>query len=294
LNVITGTGIDAGEPLTKHPAVDKVAFTGSVATGSKVMSMSADQIKKISLELGGKSPFVVFDDVNVNQAVEWIMYGILWNQGQNCSATSRVLIHDKVYPKIVEKMVEEVKKIKIGSGFNPENKLGPLINDVQYNKVLNYIRSGEQEGAKLITGGLPSNPQLLQGYFVEPTIFANVEPDMKIWKEEIFGPVLCLKTFQSEDEAMRLANDSAYGLASAVMSKDKDRCRRFVRGLRSGVVWINCSQPTMVEGPWGGFKKSGIGRELGPWGMEQYLEVKQVTSYEEDGMGYEWYLKDKN
>jgi len=292
LNVVTGTGPDAGQPLTLHPKIEKVAFTGSVLTGSKVMKMASDQIKKVSLELGGKSPFIVFDDVNINQATEWIMYGILWNQGQNCSATSRVLIHENVYQTILNRILEEVKKIKIGSGFNPENKLGPLISEGQYHKVINYIRIGEKEGAKVACGGVPTKPELMSGYFVEPTIFVDVEPNMTIWNEEIFGPVLCIRKFKTEEEALKLANDSSYGLASAVMSANKERCRRFVKGLRSGVVWVNCSQPTMVEGPWGGFKKSGIGRELGPWGLEQYLEIKQVTTYlEEDGMGYEWYLR---
>jgi len=237
---------------------------------------------------------ILFDDTDVSQAVEWIMMGFCFNQGQVCSSTSRVLVQDLLYDRVVKRLVEEVKKLKIGNGLVPETKLGPLVSEGQYKKVLGYIQKGMQEGAKIECGGVPTQEELLCGYFVEPTVFTNVREDSSIWKEEIFGPVLCINTFTTEEKAIEMANNTHYGLAAAVLSKDKNRCRRVAKALRAGIVWVNCSQPTFVEAPWGGMKKSGTGRELGPWGMDNYLEVKQVTSYEnEDGLGYSWYIKSK-
>lgn len=292
LNIVTGLGPDAGSPLSNHPNVDKVAFTGSVATGSKVMTSSAQSIKKVSLELGGKSPLIVFDDVELEQAIEWIMFGIFFNQGQVCSATSRVLIQETIYNKVIDRLVQEAKKIKIGDGLESETKLGPVVSEGQYNKIIGYINKGVEEGAKLLTGGVPTAEVLLKGYFIEPTIFTNVPETSTIWREEIFGPVLCVRVFKTEEEAIEIANNSQYGLAAAVISKDRKRGDRVARALRAGIVWVNCSQPTFVEAPWGGMKRSGTGRELGPWGMDNYLEVKQITSYEdESGLGYSWYIK---
>jgi len=292
INVVTGLGPDAGQPLTNHPDVEKIAFTGSVATGSKIMSSSAQNIKRVSLELGGKSPLIIFNDVDLDQAVEWIMFGIFFNQGQVCSATSRVLIQQEIFNKVVDKLITEVQKVKIGNGLHGDTKLGPVVSEGQYNRVLDYIKKGVEEGAKLLTGGIPKKDELLKGYFVEPTIFTDVSDNATIWKEEIFGPVLCVRVFKTEEEAIEIANNTQYGLAAAVMSKDKNRCNRVAKALRAGIVWVNCSQPTFVEAPWGGMKKSGTGRELGPWGLDNYLEVKQITSYEdENGLGYSWYIK---
>ncbi len=289
LNIVTGLGKDAGQALTEHPGVDKLAFTGSVPTGSKIMAVAARDIKNISLELGGKSPFVIFADSDIEQAVEWIMFGIFWNQGQVCSATSRVLVEESIYAQLMERLVTEAEKICIGEGNQEGVLLGPLVNSDQYDKVLSAIERGLEEGAVIATGGRRP-PGLDKGYYLEPTVFTDMAEDSWIWREEIFGPVVCVKTFSSEAEAVRLANDSRFGLAAAVMSKDKRRCERVARAFRAGIVWINCSQPTFVESPWGGYKQSGIGRELGEWGLNNYLETKQITRF--DGSEpWAWYIK---
>lgn len=289
LNIVTGLGPDAGQALVEHPNIDKLAFTGSVPTGSKIMAMAAKDIKNVSLELGGKSPIVVFEDCDIEAAVEWIMFGIFWNQGQVCSATSRVLVAESLYPALLARLVIEAKKITIGPGDAPGILLGPLVNAAQYEKVTAAIARGVADGAKVATGG--NRPKGLEvGYYLEPTVLTDMEEDSWIWKEEIFGPVVCVKPFSSESEAIRMANDSRFGLAAAVMSKDIPRCERVARAFRAGIVWINCSQPTFVEAPWGGYKQSGIGRELGEWGLNNYLETKQITRFDSDEP-WGWYLK---
>ena len=287
LNVVSGLGADAGKPLAEHPDVDKIAFTGSVPTGRKIMQAAAAEIKNISLELGGKSPFVIFADSDLDAAVEWILFGIFWNQGQVCSATSRVLVERALYPALLQRLIEATEQIRIGQGFTEGVKLGPLVSQGQLDKVLEAIALGQQEGARLVSGG--ARPAHLdKGYYLTPAIFADVPEDSSVWREEIFGPVVCLRAFDSEAEAIRLANDSPFGLAAAVMSQDIPRCERVARRFRAGIVWVNCSQPTFVEAPWGGYKQSGIGRELGEWGYNNYLETKQITRY--DGEAWGWYL----
>ncbi|MDX2424021.1 MAG: aldehyde dehydrogenase family protein, partial [Amphritea sp.] len=288
LNVVTGFGADAGRALSEHSGVDKLAFTGSVPTGSTIMRAAAKDVKNISLELGGKSPFIVFADSDIEAAVEWIMFGIFWNQGQVCSATSRVLVEDSLYAPLLERLVEEANKITIGPG-NEAVLLGPLVSEAQYQKVLAAIAQGVKEGAKIACGGQrPAG--IPRGYYVQPTVLIDMAEESEVWQEEIFGPVVCVKPFSSEAEAVRMANDSRFGLAAAVMSKDDSRCDRVARKLRAGIVWINCSQPTFTEAPWGGYKQSGIGRELGKWGLNNYLETKQVTKYNSD-KPWGWYLK---
>ncbi|PAV48213.1 aldehyde dehydrogenase [Pseudomonas sp. HAR-UPW-AIA-41] len=288
LNVLSGLGSEAGAPLAQHPQVDKLAFTGSVPTGSRIMSAAAQDIKNVSLELGGKSPFIVFADSDIDAAVEWILFGIFWNQGQVCSATSRLLVEDSLADTLLERLVSEARRITIGNGLQPGVLLGPLVSAGQHAKVLDFIREGRQH-AQLLTGG--HRPRdLPQGYFLEPTIFLDPPLDSRLWREEIFGPVLCVRRFKREEEAVRLANDSPFGLAAAVMSKDPQRAARVANQLRAGILWINCSQPTFTQAPWGGMKQSGIGRELGRWGLENYLEVKQVTEYLSDEP-WGWYLK---
>ena len=287
LNVVSGLGADAGKPLAEHPDVDKIAFTGSVPTGRKIMQAAAAEIKNISLELGGKSPFVIFADSDLDAAVEWILFGIFWNQGQVCSATSRVLVERALYPALLQRLIEATEQIRIGQGFTEGVKLGPLVSQGQLDKVLEAIALGQQEGARLVSGG--ARPAHLdKGYYLTPAIFADVPEDSSVWREEIFGPVVCLRAFDSEAEAIRLANDSPFGLAAAVMSRDIPRCERVARRFRAGIVWVNYSQPTFVEAPWGGYKQSGIGRELGEWGYNNYLETKQITRY--DGEAWGWYL----
>ncbi|MCF6192950.1 MAG: aldehyde dehydrogenase family protein [Kangiellaceae bacterium] len=289
LNVVTGLGQDAGQALSEHPDVDKLAFTGSVPTGARIMKTAANQIKNISLELGGKSPLVVFADSDIEKAVEWIMFGVFWNQGQVCSSTYRVLVEKSLYPALLERLIEETRKITIGSGDKEGVLLGPLVNRAQYEKVLQAIKRGVGDGANIATGG--GRPEgFEQGYYVEPTIFTDMSEESWIWQEEIFGPVVCVKSFTTENEAVRLANDSRFGLAAAVMSKDEQRCERVARAFRAGIVWINCSQPTFCEAPWGGYKQSGIGRELGEWGLNNYLEIKQITRFE-SCEPWGWYIK---
>ena len=289
LNIVTGLGQPAGQALAEHPDIDKLAFTGSVPTGSKIMALAAKDIKNISLELGGKSPLVIFEDTDIDKAVEWIMFGIFWNQGQVCSATSRVLVSENIYPALMKRLIEETKKITIGAGDIHGVLLGPLVNAAQYEKVKAAIARGVQEGATLAYGGIKPT-HFDKGYFLTPAIFTDVDEDSWIWQEEIFGPVVCIKTFKTEQEAIALANNSRFGLAAAVMSKDQARCDRVAKAFKAGIVWVNCSQPTFVEAPWGGYKQSGIGRELGEWGFNNYLETKQITQFTSDEP-WGWYVK---
>ncbi|MDA7746308.1 aldehyde dehydrogenase family protein [Psychromonas sp.] len=289
LNIVTGLGHEAGKALSEHPDVDKLAFTGSVPTGSKIMATAAHDIKNISLELGGKSPFVIFEDCDIDKAVEWIMFGIFWNQGQVCSATSRVLVAKAIYPQLLQRLIEESQKIIIGPGDKEGVLLGPLVNHQQYQKVKEAIVRGVEEGATIAAGGeRPTGFD--QGYYLQPTILTDIAEDSWIWQEEIFGPVVCVKPFDTEQQAIMMANNSKFGLAAAVMSKDEARCERVAKAFRAGIVWINCSQPTFVEAPWGGMKRSGIGRELGRWGLENYLETKQITRFD-NNQAWSWYIK---
>lgn len=288
LNVVTGMGPHAGAPLCSHPAVRKVAFTGSVPTGAGVMRACAQDIKNVSLELGGKSPIVVFEDVPLEEAVEWILFGIFWNQGQVCSATSRLLVQRSIAPALLQRLAEEAARIPIGDGLTEGVKLGPLVSPAQLSKVEAAVAQAQQQGGRLWCGGRRP-PQQDRGYFYEPTVISDLPLDAPAWREEIFGPVLVVHPFEDEAEAVALANDSPYGLAAAVMSLDLQRAQRVAQQLEAGIVWINCSQPTFSEAPWGGVKQSGIGRELGQWGLANYLEVKQVTEYHRTAP-WGWYL----
>lgn len=288
LNVVTGYGREAGVRLAEHPDVRKLAFTGSVPTGIAVATAAARDVKSVSLELGGKSPIVVFSDADLEQVVEWVMFGIFFNQGQVCSATSRLIAERAIAQRLVDRLAEEASKITIGNGLSEGTLLGPLVSRPQYEKVLGFIESGKKEARLVCGGGRPAG--LNAGYFVEPTIFADVPPSARIWNEEIFGPVLSVATFESEDDALALANNSEFGLAAAVMTQDLDRAARVADRFEAGVVWINCSQPNFLEPPWGGMKKSGVGRELGTWGLMNFLEPKQITAYR-SAEPWGWYLK---
>ncbi|GAB4845603.1 Betaine aldehyde dehydrogenase 2 [Ancistrocladus abbreviatus] len=278
LNILTGLGPEAGAPLASHPDVDKVAFTGSTATGSKIMSSGAQLVKPVTLELGGKSPILVFEDVDLDKAAEWTAFGCFWTNGQICSATSRLLVHESIAAAFLDRLVKWCRNIKISDPFEEGCRLGPVVSKGQYEKVLKFISTAKSEGATILCGG--SRPEnLKRGYFIEPTIISDVTPSMQIWREEVFGPVLSVKTFRSEDEAIEVANDTYYGLAAAVLSKDLERCERVTKALQAGIVWVNCSQPCFCQAPWGGTKRSGFGRELGEWGLENYLNIKQVTKY---------------
>jgi betaine-aldehyde dehydrogenase len=289
LNVITGPGPVAGQAIIDHPDVDKLAFTGSTSVGSRIMAAAARDIKRISLELGGKSPFVVFEDADIAKAVEWIMFGIFWNQGQVCSATSRVLVQESIYDRLLARLVEETRKIRIGDGLEEGTLLGPLVSKKQYDGVQAAVEKARAEGATVLTGGGRA-PGFNKGYYFEPTVIVDAPLDGETWREEIFGPVVCVRPFSSEKEAIELANDTRFGLAAAVMSQDSERAERVAAAFRAGIVWINCSQPTFTEAPWGGYKQSGVGRELGRWGLENYLETKQITRFTSD-QPWGWYIK---
>ncbi|WP_426151215.1 aldehyde dehydrogenase family protein [Pseudomonas sp. DC3000-4b1] len=288
-NLVTGAGSVAGQAIIDHKGVDKLAFTGSGPVGARIMAAAARDIKRVSLELGGKSPFVVFDDADLEQAVEWIMFGIFWNQGQVCSATSRVLVQEGLYPRLLARLVEETRKIRIGNGLDEGVLLGPLVSKRQHEQVLGAIEAAKAAGATVACGGQrPAGFD--KGYYLEPTVLTDVPLDSAAWVEEIFGPVVCVRPFASEPEAIELANDSRFGLAAAVMSGDEARAERVAAAFQAGIVWINCSQPTFTEAPWGGYKESGIGRELGRWGLDNYLETKQITRYTSK-QPWGWYIK---
>ncbi|KAJ4747625.1 Aldehyde dehydrogenase [Rhynchospora pubera] len=278
LNIITGLGPEAGAPIASHPHVDKVAFTGSSETGKKIMTAAAQLVKPVSLELGGKSPIIVFDDVDIDKAVEWTLFGCFWTNGQICSATSRLILHQNIAKEFIERMVIWAQNIKVSDPLEEGCRLGPVVSEGQYEKIKKFIATAKSEGATILSGG--SRPKHLEkGYFIEPTIITDVDTSMQIWREEVFGPVICVKVFSSEDEAIELANDTHYGLGGAVLSSDRDRCQRVTEAIRAGIIWVNCSQPCFCQAPWGGNKRSGFGRELGEWGLENYLAVKQVTEY---------------
>ena len=276
VNVISGFGESAGAPLVAHKDVDKVAFTGSVDVGKKIMRAAAETLKKVSLELGGKSPNIFFADADFESAVDGALFGVFINQGEVCSAGSRVLVQRPIYKKMLDAMVEKAKRIKLGPGLDPSSKMGPVVSKEQMERVMRYQEVGRKEARVAVGGGRPRDPELQRGYFVEPTIFYDVDNSATIAREEIFGPVMAVIPFDDEADALRIANDTQYGLAAAVWSRDIFKCLRMVKRLQAGIVWVNHMQPTYVEAPWGGYKMSGIGRELGPWGAEEYLQVKQV------------------
>ncbi|GMH01314.1 hypothetical protein Nepgr_003153 [Nepenthes gracilis] len=242
------------------------------------MSSAAQLVKPVTLELGGKSPIIVFEDVDLDKAAEWTAFGCFWTNGQICSATSCLLVHESISAAFLDRLVKWCKNIKISDPLEDGCKLGPVVSKGQYEKIFDFISAAKSEGATILSGGCRPE-HLTRGYFVEPTIVSDVTTSMQIWKEEVFGPILCVKTFGSEDEAIELANDTQYGLGAAVLSKDLERCERLTKALQAGMVRVNCSQPCFCQVPWGGIKHSGFGRELGEWGLENYLHIKQVTQY---------------
>jgi betaine-aldehyde dehydrogenase len=274
VNIVTGFGETAGAPLVKHPEVNKVAFTGSGAVGKAIVKIAADSLKRVTLELGGKSPNIFFADADFESAIDGALFGVFINQGEVCSAGSRILVEKSIYPKFVDAMSAKAKTIRLGPPLDRETKMGPLVSKEQFERVSAYQAIGKKEGKVAAGGGRPSG--LPRGYYVEPTIFYDVDNSARIAREEIFGPVATVIPFTNEADAIRIANDTPYGLAAAVWSRDIFKAFRVVKALRAGIVWVNHMQPTYVEAPWGGYKQSGFGRELGPWGIEEYLETKQV------------------
>lgn len=277
LNVVPGYGEDAGASIVAHPDVDKIAFTGSTEIGKLIMRQASESLKKVSLELGGKSPNVVFADADLEAAVRGAFAGIFYNNGQACTAGSRLLVHESVHDEFMEKLVARAARMEPGNPLDPKTRMGPVISQEQLDRVLGYIDTGRREGAELLTGGERAEYEgELKGFWLQPTIFSGVKPDQVIAREEIFGPVLATTTFSDEEEAIALANDSIYGLAAAVWTTDVKRAHRFARAIQAGTVWVNTYHPLDPASPFGGYKQSGFGRELGQHALELYTQVKSV------------------
>lgn len=279
VNIVNGYGREAGAALTSHPLVDKVAFTGSTATAREIMKLAAGSLKNITLETGGKSPLLVFPDADMEQAVKWSHFGIMSNQGQICTATSRIFVHRDILSTFLPRFKEAVESVKIGDQWDSSTFQGPQVTRAQYERILSYFDIAKSEGAKILTGGgayTPSNPEHKHGYFVQPTIITDVTDTMRIVREEVFGPVVVILPFDSEEEAIRRANDTTYGLGAAVFTKDLERAHRVAAEIESGMVWVNSSQDCDPRVPFGGVKQSGIGRELGEAGLEAYSQIKAV------------------
>ena len=279
LNLLNGDGEGIGAPLTNHSGVDKISFTGSNRVGEAVMQAASARTASVSLELGGKSPIIVMEDAEPAQAAEWVMAGIYFNAGQICSATSRLLVHEDIAEALYAALAERMDALTLDDPLAEGTDLGPLTSVKQRDAVQRYMDIADQEGLTVVRDGkhrtLPA-----QGYFLAPTLYRDVPVESRLWKEEIFGPVLCGRSVASEAEAIQLVNDSDYGLAATVISGDPERAKRIGRQLKAGSIWYNSEQLVLPETAWGGFKRSGIGRELGPWGLSAYLEVKHVVGAE--------------
>ena len=276
-NVVPGFGPTAGAALAQHPGVDKIAFTGEYVTGRLVVQMSVSNLKTVTLELGGKSPHIIFDDVDLEAAVANALFGLYTNTGQICSAGTRLLVQEGIHDRFVERFVERSRQIAIGNPLDFATRMGPLVSEEQLKKVERYVQIGQREGAKLVCGGgRPNNPELANGFYHEPTVFADVTNRMQIAQEEIFGPVGSVIRFRDEDDAIRIGNDVIYGLAAGVQTRDVKRAHRMAKRLQAGTVWINTWHKIEPNSPFGGYKLSGYGRENGPTMIEHLTRLKQV------------------
>jgi len=277
VNLVMGPGHTVGAELAENHNVDLISFTGGGITGRKIMQAATGNVKKIALELGGKNPHIIFEDAQIDVALDAVMNGVFFHAGQICSAGARVMVHEKIHDAFVDALKNKILAIKLGNGFDKDTKMGPLISKDHMEKVENFAKIGIDEGAHLLCGGKRSDdPQLSKGFFFEPTLFSGCTSQMNIVREETFGPIITVEKFSSEEEAINLANDTVYGLSAGFWTEDIDRQKRVSKALRFGTVWINDYNIYFVEAPWGGYKESGIGRELGHGGLEEYLETKHV------------------
>jgi phenylacetaldehyde dehydrogenase len=273
INVVPGFGADAGAALAAHMDVDKITFTGSTEVGREIVKASAGNLKKLSLELGGKSPNIVFADADLEAAAKGMFMGIFYNQGQCCSAGSRVFVERSKYDELVGALAERAKTVRQGPGMDPKTQMGPLVSREQQKRVMSYVESGKKEGAKLLAGGEPAAGE---GFFVKPTVFSEVKDSMKISQEEIFGPVVTVMPFDTMDEVIARANGTAFGLVAGIWTKDIKKAHRMTQALKAGVTWVNCYHFVDAAAPWGGYKQSGYGREKGQYAIDLYTQLKSV------------------
>ncbi|WP_345242565.1 betaine-aldehyde dehydrogenase [Pontibacillus salipaludis] len=276
-NLVLGAGSTIGAELSANEDVDLISFTGGIVTGKKIMQAASSNVKKLALELGGKNPNIIFADADFETAVDQALNGVFFHAGQICSAGTRLIVEDSIHDEFVQALVERVKKFKLGSGFDEDTQMGPLISAEHLQKVEEYVEAGVQEGATIAVGGKrPEDPELQKGFFYLPTIFTDCTSEMTIVQEEAFGPIITVEKFSTEEEAVTISNDSIYGLAGGVWTNDTRKAERCAAKMRMGTVWINDFNLYFPHAPWGGFKQSGIGRELGKLGLEEYTETKHI------------------
>jgi betaine-aldehyde dehydrogenase len=277
VNIVLGDGPGVGAPLTEHPAVDMISFTGGLATGQSIIRASASTVKRVAVELGGKNPNIVFADTDFETAVDYAITAVFLHSGQVCSAGARLIVQDEMHDDLVAEIGRRAERIRLGNGLDEGSEVGPLVSAAHRAKIEDYVASAQTEGARLVAGGhRPEEPELQKGFFYRPTVFADVHREMRVIREETFGPILTVERFSSEEEAIALGNDTDFGLAGAVWTADMGRAERVAGALRHGTVWINDYHPYIPGAEWGGFKRSGNGRELGPTGLAEYQEHKHI------------------
>ena len=277
INTVLGPGQTIGAELAESPDVDMVSFTGGIITGKKIMQAAAGNVKKVALELGGKNPHIIFEDGDWETAIDFILNGVFFHAGQICSAGTRVMVASSIHDKVVKHLEQRISKIRLGNGMDKDTQMGPLISQAQLDKVTNHVQKAIKEGAELVVGGKkPTKPALKNGFFYEPTLLTGCNANMSIVKEEVFGPVVHVEKFDTENEAIKKANDTIYGLSAGFWTRDPQKIDRVSKALRFGTIWVNDFNVYFVQAPWGGYKQSGQGRELGHAGLEEFQEVKHI------------------